>query len=374
MSDPRRWAWAEVDLDAVSHNVATIARLVRPAQVIAVVKANGYGHGAAMVARTALDAGASLVAVALVQEGIELRHAGIDAPILVLSEQPESGAADLVTHDLTPTVYTGAGVRALVAAGAADLAVHVKIDTGMQRVGVQPHALAELLHTIAGAAPAVRLAGVYTHLPIADQPAEAFTSDQLDRFDAILTEHRLGDGIMVHAANSAGALAHPRARRDAVRLGIAMYGVSPGDQLDDCCRGLRPVMSVRARVSLVKRVRAGSRISYGLVHRFERDTTVATLPIGYADGVPRRLFAVGGSVLITGRRRPMVGVVTMDQLMVDCGDDAVAVGDEAVLIGRQGDEEIRAEQWARALDTIGYEIVCGISGRLPRVYHRRPDP
>jgi alanine racemase len=171
---------------------------------------------------------------------------------------------------------------------------------------------------------------------------------------------------LVHAANSAGALAHPRARRSLVRLGIAMYGVTPGPGVADRCGALRPAMRLKARVSFVKRCPAGSRISYGLRHRFSHDTTVATVPIGYADGVPRRMFATGGEVLIGGRRRPIVGVVTMDQLMVACGDDPIAVGDEVVLLGQQGDERITVDEWAGRLDTIGYEVVCGISGRIER--------
>jgi alanine racemase len=216
---------------------------------------------------------------------------------------------------------------------------------------------------------------VFTHLAVADEPDDEFTALQLGRFDEILSTLGVTDDVAVHAANSAGALAHRAARRSFVRAGIAVYGISPGRGVDDLCHDLRPALSLRARVSFVKTVRAGSRISYGLRHTFERDTTVATLPIGYADGVPRRLSSTGGEVLIAGRRRPIVGVVTMDQLMVDCGpDDPVAVGDEVVLIGTQdgpeGPQQIRAEEWADRLGTIGYEIVCGIGTRVPR----RPGP
>ncbi|MEM1333349.1 MAG: alanine racemase, partial [Actinomycetota bacterium] len=196
-----------------------------------------------------------------------------------------------------------------------------------------------------------------------------FTIGQLSRFDEVLTAvPELPDDVVVHAANSAAALAHVGARRQVLRAGIAMYGISPGSGVDDLVGDLRPALSLTAKVSFVKRVRAGTAISYGLRHTFERDTTVATIPIGYADGVPRRLSAVGGRVLVGGRRCPIVGVVTMDQLMVDVGDAHVEVGDDVVLIGRQGDEVVRAEDWATALDTIGYEIVCGISPRVPRVH------
>jgi alanine racemase len=367
-----RWAWAEIDLDAVRHNVEVLRAVVAPSAVWAVVKADGYGHGAVDVARAAIEAGAEGLCVALVAEGIELRHAGIDAPILLLSEQPPITAAHIVQHRLTPTVYSQPFIDALAAAGPTGLPVHLKVDTGMQRVGAHPHAASALAAAVEDRAPALRLAGIFTHLAVADEPANRYTEAQLDVFEDTLG--RLPAVPQTHAANSAAALAHPRARRSFIRAGIAVYGISPGHGVDDRCGDLRPAMSLRALVSYVKQVPAGSRISYGLRHRFERDTTVATLPLGYADGVPRRLYETAGAVLIGGRRCPIVGVVTMDQLMVDCGEADVRVGDEAILIGSQegpeGIETVRAEEWADRLGTIGYEIVCGISARVPRVPRR----
>jgi alanine racemase len=359
-----RWASARVDLAAVRHNVEVLRTVVAPSAVWAVVKADGYGHGACDVARAALDAGAHGLCVALVAEGVELRRAGIDAPVLVLSEQPPSELDDLVAHELTPTVYT-AGFATALAWRRRGIGVHVKVDTGMQRVGAQPADVPGLVAQIRAADPWLLLEGVFTHLATADDPADPMTARQLDVFDDVLSG--VGDVPFVHAANSAGALAHPRARRSFVRAGIALYGVSPGTGVDHLTSDLRPVMTVTARVSFVKRVRAGSRISYGLRHTFDRDTTVATVPIGYADGVPRRLSGSGAEVLVGGERRPIVGTVTMDQLMVDVGGADVAVGDEVVLLGRQAGEEIRAEEWAERTGTIGYEIVCGVSGRVPRV-------
>ena len=369
--DITRWAWAEVDLDAVRHNIAHLREVAAPSAVWAVVKADGYGHGAVAVARAAIEAGAEGLCVALVREGLELRHAGIDAPILVLSEQPPETAGHIVQHRLTPTVYTRGFLDALVAERPTGLPVHLKIDTGMQRVGVHPHAAAAMAESIAERAPAVRLAGVSTHLAVADDPDDEFTAKQLRRFDGalqhIVDQH--GPVPLVHVANSAGALAHPDSRRSMVRVGIAMYGISPGHGVDHLCTELRPALELRARVSYVKMARAGSRISYGRIHRFEQDTTVATIPIGYADGVVRRLSTTGGEVLIGGRRCPIVGRVTMDQFMVDCGDAEVRAGDDVVLIGAQdgpdGEQRIRAEDWADRLDTIGYEIVCGISAAHP---------
>jgi alanine racemase len=247
--------------------------------------------------------------------------------------------------------------------------VHLKIDTGMRRVGAaadEAMVLAAAIHESA----AVSLAGLCTHLAVADVPTDPHNAVQIEAFDDVVTAlavagHR---APLVHAANSAAALALPNARFDMVRAGIAIYGISPGSALDGRAEALRPALSLRARVAHVKKVRAGDRISYGLRHRFDADTTVATIPIGYADGVPRRLFTTGGEVLIGGRRRPIVGVVTMDQLMVDCGADVVAVGDGVVLIGPQGGESITATDWAEQLGTIGYEVVCGISARVDRRY------
>jgi alanine racemase len=365
---PGRPAWAVVDLDAVAHNVGVLRRTVAPAAVWAVVKADGYGHGAVPVARAALAAGADGLCVALVEEAVALRAAGIDAPVLVLAEPPGHQFADAARLDLRVAVYTSEGVDRAAAAGR-PIRLHVKVDTGMHRVGARPDEAVALAARIAADARLV-LDGVMTHLAVADEPADDFTDRQLDAFDAVLDDIRAAgvEPPLVHAANSAGAIAHPRARRSFVRAGIATYGIAPGPELADRCGELRPALTLTARVSFVKRVAAGERISYGLRHTFDRDTTVATVPLGYADGVPRRLSSTGGSVLVRGRRRPIAGVVTMDQLMVDCGDDDVARGDEVVLIGAQGGERITADEWAERLGTIAYEVTCGIGARVPRVH------
>ena len=374
-----RWAWAEIDLDAVAHNVGIVLRTVAPAAVWAVVKADGYGHGATAVARAALDAGAAGLCVALVQEGAALRDDGITAPILLLSEQ-HGGAEAIVANELTPTVYSPGEAealdRAVRAAGWCEpLDVHVKIDTGMHRVGAQPFDAVALVGAITEMA-GIRFAGIFTHLAVADDPTAPANAMQLARFDEVLGGLRRAgfEPPIVHAANSAAALGLPEARHDLVRLGIAMYGIEPGEGVRHLCSELRPVLSLHARVSAVKTVAAGEGVSYGLRHVFAEDTRVATVPIGYADGVPRRLYGTGGEVLVHGVRRPIVGVVTMDQLMVDCGDLPVSLGDEVVLIGAQTSshsaDTITAEEWATRLGTIGYEIVCGISKRIERC--RRP--
>lgn len=364
-----RWAWAEIDLGAVRHNVEMLCAAAAPSQLWANVKANGYGHGAVAVAGAALAGGAQGLCVALVQEGLELRAAGFECPILVLSEQPPEDLGDAVAAHLDLTVYSYAQLEAVAAAGGRDHPVHLKIDTGMRRVGAAAEDALGLARAIADS-PAVRLAGVCTHLAIADEPTDPYTAAQLEMFDDIVTALSVAGHHppLVHAANSAAALAFPDARFDMVRAGIAIYGVAPSAAVGHHADWLRPAMSLHARVAHVKPVRAGDRISYGLRHRFDGNTNVATLPLGYADGVPRRLFEAGGEVLIGGRRRPIVGVVTMDQLMVDCGGDAVMIGDDAVLIGTQGSERVTAVEWADRLGTISYEVLCGLSARVARRY------
>lgn len=373
--NPTRWAWARVDLDAYAHNVAVLKRMVAPSGLWAVVKADAYGHGSVPVSRAAVSAGVDGLCVAITAEGIDLRKAGIDVPILIFSEQPVDDVDDIVRHRLTATVYRSEYVQALASAarrnGGMRVDVHVKVDTGMHRVGADPADVAALIGTIGANADALRLAGIYTHFAAADVPGHPANAVQSQRFAAVL--EALGPidaSVAVHAVNSAGAMSMPTERRDLVRAGIATYGIIPGDGVAEHCGELRQVMSLHARVSRVQRLAAGEGVSYG--HRFvaASPTTVATLPIGYADGVPRRLWSQGGEVLIRGKRRSIIGVVTMDQLMVDCGDDEVVVGDEAVLFGTQGGECIRSEDWARALDTIGYEITCGIGPRVPRLYSR----
>jgi len=368
-----RPVWAEIDLEAVRANVEVLRERCAPAELLAVVKAHGYGHGAAPIARAALEAGATGLGVALVEEGIELREAGIDAPVLVLSEPVPAAAPSVVAHGLTPVVYTIAGIDALakaVADGGAheQLAVHLKVDTGMHRVGCNADDAVDLAAQVVDR-PELRLAGVCTHLAVADEPGNPYTAEQLARFDAVLDALRtrgLPTGT-VHAANTAAAIDWPAARYDMVRVGIGLYGIAPADELEGRVV-LRPALAVKARVSHVKSVPEGTRLSYGLRYETSRATRIATVPIGYADGVPRELPQHGGEAIVHGHRRPMAGTVTMDQLMLDVGDLPVEVGDEVVLIGRQGGEEITAASWARAMGSIAYTIVCGIGPRVPRVY------
>ncbi len=374
-----RPAWAEVDPSAVRHNAALLREVVGPAALWAVVKADGYGHGATAVARAALEGGAAGLAVALVDEGVELREAGIAAPILLLSEPPDDAAAEVVAARLTPTVARGETLGPLAAASSARgrrLGVHVKVDTGMHRVGVAPGALGALVDAVA-AEPALEFEGLWTHLAVAEGAGDedrAFTAVQLDCFDEVCGELSGRTAYVRHAANSAAAIAWPRARYDLVRVGIALYGDLPSPSVAAALRAatggrtVRPVMALRARVTAVRELAAGARPSYGRRRALGDRSVVATVPIGYADGVPRALFDAGFEVLIGGRRCPLAGMVTMDQVVVDCGPgSSVGIGDEVTLLGRQGTEEITVGEWAERLGTIGYEVLCGIGPRVPRV-------
>ncbi|MGI9023781.1 MAG: alanine racemase [Acidimicrobiales bacterium] len=373
----RRPVWAEVDLGAVRRNAEILARLAGPARLCAVVKAGAYGHGAVEAARAAVAGGASWLGVALVEEGAHLRAEGVDTPILVLSEPTHAAMADVHALDLTPTVYTPAGVEAAAKAVVAaedrrPLAVHVKVDTGMHRVGAAPADAVSVARAVAERGE-LRVAGLWTHFAVADDPDDPFTATQDARFRDVAGEVAAALAALgalpplLHAANSAACIAHPGTRHDLVRCGIALYGAPPAPALAGRV-DLRPALSLCARVSHVKRVAAGEGISYGLRYRTARPSVVATVPIGYADGVPWRLGVTGGEVLIRGRRRPIAGRVTMDQLTVDCGEDDVSPDDEVVLLGRQGDESIDAWEWAGRVGTIAYEIVSGIGPRVPRTY------
>jgi len=379
MATAYRPSWAEIDTGAVRANVELLCRLVAPSRLCAVVKADGYGHGSVAVARAALAGGASMLAVALVEEAVTLREAGIEAPVLLLTEAPPDGIGALLAADATPTVYSAAGI-ALVAAAATRLrhpvAVHLKVDTGMHRVGADPADVARLATTIAESR-SLALGGLWTHFAVADEPADGFTAVQIGRFEASVAAVR-AVGVhpaVLHAANSAGAIAHPESRYDLVRCGIACYGYAPSPPVGEALaafvapgEGLRPALSLKARVHSVRRLAAGERTSYGRTYALAQDALVADVPLGYADGVQRRLGACGGEVLIAGRRRRIAGTVTMDQLLVDCGASGdVRPGDEVVLIGRQGAEEITAEEWAERLGTIAYEVLCGIGPRVPRL-------
>jgi alanine racemase len=368
-----RWAWADVHTGLIQHNVAIVAQRVAPAQIWAVVKANAYGHGAVPVAQAALAAGATGLCVAITDEGVALRRAGITAPILLLSEQPAEMSEFIVGYGLTPTIASTRGAATIAQAAAKaerTVAVHIKVDTGMHRVGVAPNESINLASYIQSFG-SLEIEGLYTHFAVADDPSHPANEKQLNLFKEVVAQfaERGINPSMVHAANSAAALANPDARFNMVRLGIAMYGLRPGPGVAELCEGLIPAMSLKGRVSAVRLVSAGEAVSYGLRRPLETESLIATVPIGYADGVPRTLANSDIQVLVNGEPRSLAGTITMDQLMLDCGNDFdVTVGDEVVLIGRQGEHSVTADAWADAIGTIGYEIVCGIGARVFRRY------
>jgi alanine racemase len=373
-----RPTWAEISKSAVAHNVRALKKVMGETKVCAVVKADAYTHGAITVAQAALSGGADSFAVATVDEGIELRRAGIDQPILVLAEISAPEISDALAHDLTLTVGSLDGARSVITV-AEELGgvhrVHAKVDTGMHRMGVEPEQLDQLLDVLR-ASPAIDVEGLFTHFSVAEGTSaadRAFTRQQIDRFDDIVDRltHRGVVPRVLHLSNTAGSLGYPNARRTMVRTGLGLYGYLPeswlAGALEEVGEHLEPVLTLRSKVSAVRRVSVGERPSYGRRRALERDATIATVPIGYADGYPRAMFAGGGQVLIKGRRFPLAGNVTMDQLVVDVGDEEINRGDDVVLLGRDGDEFISADEWAQWASSISWEVLGRIGPRVPRV-------
>ncbi len=326
---------------------------------MAVVKADAYGHGVFPVARAVLEAGAYSLAVATAEEGAELRHAGIAAPILVLTDLLPDGLALAEEHRLEVTAHSIPSARRIAARP--DLEVHLKIDTGMNRWGVEPDEAGEARKLLGE-----QLAGVYTHLASADSDEEA-TEHQLALFDAVLSALDFG-GLLVHAANSAGTLWHPRSHHDCVRPGVALYGLHPaGDEGDPADEGLRPALALKSYVAGIRGLSPGEGVSYGLTFRAEEPVLAATVPVGYAEGY-HRILSNRAMALIRGERRPLLGRVTMDACVFGV-DEGVEVGDEVVLLGEQNGACIRAEELAWWADTINYEVTTGINAkRVERSY------
>jgi alanine racemase len=374
-----RPAWVEVDLEAIAGNVRTLAAEVAPARLLAVVKADAYGHGAVPVARAAIGAGTAWLGVALVEEAQELRRAGISAPVLVLSEPPPAAADVCAADRIAVTICTREGVRAFGMAGrraGRPVAAHLKVDTGMHRQGCHPAELPDLV-AAALAEPGLEAEGLWSHFAVADEAAGTATTDaQLARFRGALAEAAAAglEPRWRHLANSAGATVRADARFDLVRMGIEVYGLAPSEELAGQVRArLRPALALRAAVSAVRTVEAGERVSYG--HRWEAPTRtrIATLPVGYADGL-RRGLSGRIRVRVGGRDLPQVGTVTMDQVMVDAGTTDIEVGQVATILGDPAKGEPGVGEWSAALGTIDYEITCGLSPRLPRVHHRAGQP
>jgi alanine racemase len=368
---PNRPTWLEVDLEAVAHNLRQIKGRVGPSvDVLAVLKADAYGHGAVKVARTALNNGASFCGVASVNEAIKLRDVGIDAPILVLGYTPAWLAKEALLHDVTLTVYD-ADVARLYSRAAEDLRrtarLHVKVDTGMGRLGLLPDQVVPFLNKVRNL-PRLDLEGIFTHFSVADEEHLDYTHGQLDRFRDVLAQLEQA-GIRfrkIHCANSSATLRLPESHFDMVRIGLAMYGLRPSSHVP-LPEGSRPALTWKTSVAQVKTLPPGSYVSYGNTYQTTHEETIAVIPVGYADGF-RRAPTRWQAVLVRGQRAPIVGRVCMDQTMISVDHvPDVRVGDEVVLIGRQGDDEITAEQVADWLETINYEVVSEILARVPRL-------
>lgn len=364
---------AEVDLDAIRHNVRQFRRhLPKSVRLMAVVKADAYGHGAVPVARAALSAGADSLAVAFLDEALELRAAGVSAPILVMGYTPPRAVGEAVRNDVTLTVYSEEVVEALgcqVAREGRSVDVHVKVDTGMGRIGLLEEDFPAFLRHFARF-PRLRIGGVYTHFACADEPDKGYTHFQHRRLLRFLDQLREAgmDTPLVHCSNSAAAIALPEYRHALVRIGIGMYGYYPSEELNRRVIRLKPALTLKTRIVRLKRPPKGTGISYGKTVTVDGSRWIATIPVGYADGLSRRL-SNRGSALVKGRRVPIVGRVCMDQTMLDVTEAMpVSVGDEVVLYGRQGDEVICVDEVARLLDTISYEVTCAVGWRVPRVY------
>lgn len=362
--------WAEIDLEAIRHNIGVLRARASQAEVMGVVKGYAYGHGNPQSARAMLEGGATRLGVARVAEGIHLRDAGITAPIQVFTEPPHEAAATMVANDLTATVYTEAFATALsqaaVAAGKT-VPVHVKLDTGMHRVGLPADEVPGAVSTLRGL-DGLEIEGAWSHLAVADEPEHPFTRKQLDLFlDLTGKIERAGVRLRYrHLANSAAALALRDTHFDLVRCGIAAYGLWPSAAFVGVA-DLRPAMSLRARVGMVKTVPEGDKLSYGLNYEMKRTANVVTVTAGYADGYDRRLSGAG-DVLLRGSRFHVSGTVCMDQFMVDVGDTDIEVGETATLIGEDGDERVTAEELATLIGTINYEVTSRVPSRVPRVF------
>ena len=345
--------WAEMDLGAVRQNVGTLKRRAPGSRLMAVVKADAYGHGSVEVARACVGAGADSLAVVTVEEGTKLWRAGMEAPILVFTDLPSDRLQLAGEHRLVVTAHSIPSARRIAAHPG--LEAHLKVNTGMNRWGVEPSEVGEARRILGP-----RLAGVYTHFASADSDEEA-TRRQIESFEAVLALQPFG-GVLVHAANSAATLWHPRSHYDCVRPGVALYGLHPaGDEGDPAAEGLRPAMTLKSYVAGVRHLAKGDGVSYGLTYRAGAPMFAATVPVGYAEGY-RRALSGNAEALIRGRRRPLLGRVTMDACVFGA-DEGVEVGDEVVLLGGQGEERITAEELGSRAGTINYEITTGIDPR-----------
>lgn len=368
-------AWAEVSLDNIAHNVKEIRRITdKKAELMGVVKADAYGHGVLEVTRTLIENGVTRLAVSMLDEAIQLRQNGIDVPILILSYTDPRRAEEIILNDVTQTVFSHDLAEALSEAAVRlnkNVKIHIKIDSGMTRVGFMPGYSAVKNVVQISKLPRIIIEGLFTHFASADESDRSYTYMQFERFMSIVSElNRIGVYIPVkHVCNSAGIIEYPEMHLNMVRPGVALYGMYPSEEVHKDRVDLRPAMTLKANIILVKEVEADTCISYGRIFKTQRNSKIATLPIGYADGYTR-LLSGKGKVLVNGQLVPIVGRICMDQCMIDVTDvkGEVNVGDEAVLFGSQNGNEIKIEDLAEKTGTINYEIACIIGKRIPRVY------
>ncbi|QGQ98444.1 alanine racemase [Paenibacillus psychroresistens] len=371
-----RPTWVEISLDALQHNFHAFRQLIPVnVEIMAVVKADAYGHGAVAVAKEVMEIGAAYLAVAFLDEALELRRAGITAPILVLGYTSEQGLPLAIEYNITLNVYQPTILRALAALSSEEYPVniHIKLDTGMGRLGLHDEVEAIAFIEAALALPYVNVEGIFTHYASADEADKTYTIKQHEKFDGVVqyfAKKKVGFKY-IHAGNSAAAIDVPELTYNMVRLGISMYGLYPSGEVHKERIDLQPVMSLKTGVVHLKELPKGSGISYGTIYRTELESEwIATLPVGYADGFSRMLTSKA-QALIHGQKVPIVGTICMDQCMINVSSvDGVQLEDEVVLLGRQGNSSITADELAVQLGTINYEITCMISHRVPRVYIR----
>lgn len=366
----RRPTHALINLVALRQNYRALKHLAGDRPIMAVVKANAYGHGLIETARTLVEEGVSYFGVGFLEEGIELRRAGIRLPILALGGAVGYQAVHFLEYDIDLTISSLAianKVAEEVKYFGNKARVHLKIDTGMGRIGVNWKNAQEFIEK-ALQIPELDIVGVYSHFATADEADPNFTNEQIQRFNGVIRSINSRNHHIqyFHLANSGGLFQHPDSLLNMARLGISLYGCQPAEETKVPIR-LEPVMSLVSEVVYVKRVPKGTPISYGCTWKAPKETTIATVPIGYGDGYSRALSNCG-EVLIRGKRFPVVGTVCMDQIMVDCGDNRIEVGDPVTLIGSQGKERITAEEISRLLNTIPYEVTTQINTRVPRVF------
>lgn len=370
---------ANINIDCIEDNLKAIKKYVGyEKEVMVVIKADGYGHGAIPIARQLYEAGIDYIGVATLQEAIALRKYEIKIPIVILGYSPEEEYNDLIDYDIIQTVYKPSmaeGISAMAVKAGKKAKIHIKIDTGMTRIGFFPSEVSlnqiEEIYKL----PNIEIEGIFTHFAQADTADHTYTEKQIRLYNDFIKKLE-GKGIVIpkkHTSNSAGLIEYKEAHFDMVRAGIALYGLYPSDEVDHTKLQLKPSLSLISNIIFLKDVPKGVAVSYGSTYVTDRPCKIATIPVGYGDGYPRSLSSKG-RVLIRGQYAPIIGRICMDQFMVDVTDiEGVSDGDEAVLIGRQGDNQITVEEIAEIDGTINYEIVCQLGKRIPRVYYKKGE-